>query len=351
MTTLTCPKCRRGLADDALDAGQCPLCGFPLDGPVVLVPPASRGGRTRLLVAGAVAVVLAGAGTLYALNDWSFAQQEPLDFAPKTLAWRPVELQHESGPQVPQLAPFPHEPKHAAADPTNIAPPPPIKAEPPGPVDMGQPPVPVVPVVVVEPPPKKKAGPRPIGVVMKVNPKIEPKRQFDHPDDTAAVPDLNTGDHVTLTGRVRVLKLGSVNGKAVLDASGLVAEEVKITGDLGSDAQVRLNAPNGTVTVGGFVAGAAKLSIAAPGGEVIVAESGRVSGGSVVVLTAKRLEVKCPMSGNARVTVTLTTGGALKLTLTEEGATVTYRKSAPNDPPLTIEKGLIRGGARVVLAN
>ena len=36
MLTLNCPKCRQGMPDDALDAGQCPACGFPIDGPVVL---------------------------------------------------------------------------------------------------------------------------------------------------------------------------------------------------------------------------------------------------------------------------------------------------------------------------
>ena len=62
MTTLTCPKCRQGMTDDALDRGQCPACGFPLDGPVVLAAPGASSGGTRLLIAAGVLVLLAGVG-------------------------------------------------------------------------------------------------------------------------------------------------------------------------------------------------------------------------------------------------------------------------------------------------
>jgi hypothetical protein len=124
-----------------------------------------------------------------------------------------------------------------------------------------------------------------------------------------------------------------------------------ITGDLNNEARVTVNAPRGKVTVGGYVAGTSKLTVAAPGGEVVVASSGRVAGGATVTVVAKRLEVNCPLSGGAKVNVTLSAGGSLKLKLTEEGATVTYRKAAPADPPPAIEKGEVRGGARVVAGN
>ncbi len=322
MTTLTCPKCRHGLADAALDAGQCPLCGFPLDGPVLLTPPAH--GRARLLFALGAVVLLAGGVAVYALSD---APESPrLEVGQQTITppAAPAELA-----AVIHVAPLPHEP---------------VRTE------VASPPIPQVgPPVAVDPP--RPVGPRPVGVVMKVDPKIAPKRHFDHPDDTAALPDLNTWDRVVLTGKVRVLRLGSVSGKAVLDASGLVAEEILITGDVNHDAQVLVNAPNGTVTVGGYVTGAAKLTIAAPGGAVTVAGSGRLSGCPVVTVTAKRLEVKCPMSGTARLNATLTAGGVLKLALMEESATVTYKKSVATDPPPTIEKGVLRGGAKVVEGN
>ncbi len=311
MTTLTCPKCRQGLPDDALDAGQCHLCGFPLDGPVVLGTPGARAGGTRLLLAagGAVLVVAAVAGFVYYDRADASRTQPATELAALTSP--------EPASPVRHVAPLPHEPKLPDAIPAPVEPP-------------------------------KRDGPRPVGVVMKVDPKIAPQRHFDHPDDTAALPDLNTGDRVTLTGRVRILRLGSVNGKGTLDASGLVAEEVVITGDLNGEAVVQLHAPTGKVTVGGYVMGNAKLTILAPGGEVVVAHTGRVTGGATMTVTAKRLEVNCPLSGGAKVAVTLTAGGSLKLTRAEEGATVTYKKAAPTDPPPTIEKGDLHGGAKVL---
>jgi hypothetical protein len=332
MTSLTCPKCRHGLTDEAIDAEQCPLCGFPLLGPVVLASPGSRVSGMWLVLLAAT-LLLAVGGAIFVLSDRTSRFREPNQDEPQALAQRATELPPEP---VTHVAPAPHEPKRPEA----IGTPSPPNA--PGIDDKGQPPVPVP----FEPP--RRVGPRPVGVVMKVDPKIAPKRQFDHPDDTAALPDLNTGDHVVLTGRLRVLRLGAINGRGILDASGLVAEEVIITGDLSGEAQVQLSAPHGTVTVGGYVTGSSKLTIAAPGGTVTVAGSGRMSGGPIVTVTAKRLEVKCPMSGAARVQLTLTTGGSLKLGLMEEGATVLYRKGLPNDPQPKVEKGEIRGGAKVL---
>jgi hypothetical protein len=351
MTTLTCPKCRHTLPDAALDVGQCSRCGFPLDGPVVLGTSGPRSGGPRLLlITGAVLLAVAG-GAGYAFFGLSGAHTDR--------SWVEVTALPSSDPQsvVPVLhgAPFPHEPKPPDAGTTNPPPTPadpqgaPDKgpqpnAEPPGVPDKGQRPNPWL-------EPVKPAAPRPVGVVMKVDPKIAPKRHFDHPDDTAALPDLNTGDHVTLTGKVRVLRIGSVNGKGVLDASGLVAEEIIITGDLNNDAQVMLHAPRGKVTVSGYVSGSTKLTVVAPGGEVTFAKSGRVSGSALVIVTAKRLEANCPLSGGAKVNVTLTASGSLKLNRAEEGATVTWKKAAPGDPAPVIEKGELRGGAKVVAGN
>ena len=133
-------------------------------------------------------------------------------------------------------------------------------------------------------------------------------------------------DHLTLTGKVRLLKIGSVGGKAILDASGLEAEEIVITGDLNANAVVKLNAPNGNVTIGGHVTGSAKLTVTAPGGEVIVsAGSGKFDGGAEVTIQAKRVEVKGRMSGNARLVVTLTAGGSAAIGVVEDKAVVVYQ--------------------------
>jgi hypothetical protein len=322
------------MPEDALDAGQCPACGFPLDGPVILGTPPARG-VGRIFLAALVVLCIAG---LAALGAWEFSNPPP-EKPPVELAQAPAP---ESLLPVVHIAPFPHE---AAARPAGPDAPP---VEPPVPGAKEPPPQPPLPVPVPVEPPKKREGPRPVGVVMKVDPKIAPVRTFDHPDDTAALPDLNSGDQVVLKGRVRALRIGSVNGKASLDASGLVAEEVVITGDLNSDAMVKLNAPGGEVIVRGFVLGNAKLTVAAPGGSVLLTESARMSGGATVTATAKHFEAKGLLSGGAKLHLTLTAGGSLKLARLDEGAVVSYRKSAPGDPPPTVEKGLVRGGARVV---
>ncbi|MBY0458931.1 MAG: hypothetical protein K2V38_16455, partial [Gemmataceae bacterium] len=66
MNTLLCPKCRQPMPDDALDAGQCPVCGFGLDGPLVLADAARKWPRVWVLAAGVV-VLTAAAGLGFAL--------------------------------------------------------------------------------------------------------------------------------------------------------------------------------------------------------------------------------------------------------------------------------------------
>jgi hypothetical protein len=306
--TLTCPKCRHWISEEALDAGQCPACGFPFDGPVLLATP-GRGGARMLLAGGVVAALAGGGAAGYAFWPQPDAAPQPPEF----VAASPPE------PALP-VAPFPHEPK-----------PPEPQAEP----DPD-----------VKPAPRK--GPRPVGVVMRVDPRIAAVRHFDQPDDTAALADVNTNDHVVLTGRLRGLRIGSVNGKGSIDASRLTVEEVVITGDLNGEAVVKLKAPGGKVTVGGFVLGASKLTVVAHGGEVLVADSGRVGGAAVLTVIAKRFESRGRLTDSARVDLTLTAGGSVKLGVSEHRATLTWRKEMPNDPRPAIEKGQLRDGARVL---
>jgi hypothetical protein len=320
MVSPTCPKCRHAIPDAALDDGQCPACGFPIDGPLVIGTHGRRWSATRFLVAaGAVGLLAAGGFTGYTLFNRARTVADT-----KIVSWEPAP-RGASEPQVRPVAPLPHEPRPRSSASADLVPTPPVSVEPP-----------------------KKNGPRPIGVVMKVDPRVAPVRRFDHPDDTAALPDLNTNDRVVLTGRVRALRLGSINGKGSVDASGLVAEEVIITGDMNGEATVTVSAPNGTVTIGGYVAGASKLTIRAPGGQVLLAKSGRFTGGSVMTITAKRLDALGVLSGGTGVNVTFTPGGGLKLVRAEEGAIVTYKKAAPGDPEPTIETGELRDGAKVV---
>jgi hypothetical protein len=304
------------VADESLDAGQCPACGFPFDGPVLLAAP-GRGGA-RMILAGGFVAALAGVAAGVAFWPHSDAPAQP---PPAFVAATPSE------PALP-VAPFPHEPNPAEPQ-VEPNPTPDVKPEP-----------------VALPAPKREG--RPVGVVMKVDPKIAPVRHFDQPDDTAALTDVNTGDRVVLTGRLRGLRVGSVNGKGSIDASRLTVEEVVIAGDINSEAVVKLNAPGGKVTVGGFVLGAPKLTVTAPAGEVLIAKSGRVSGASVLTITAKRFEALGRIAGAARVNLVLSAGGSLKLTTMDERAVVTWRKALPSHPRPVVEKGELRGGASVV---
>ncbi|HEY1187813.1 MAG TPA: zinc ribbon domain-containing protein [Gemmata sp.] len=312
MTTLTCPKCRQPMPETALDEGHCPACGFPIDGPLVL---GTGTGRSRVPLLALLSVLVAGTATA-GYFTFGFTNPQPLERAPEVASAQPAPE------PAPTPAPEPKAPQPPAAPPNEN------ETPAPGP---------------------NKDAPRPIGVVMKVDPRIAPHRHFDRADDTAALADLDGRDHVVLTGRVRGLRIGSVNGKGSIDASGLEAEEITITGDLNNEAVVALHAPNGKVTLGGYIGGTAKLTVTAPGGEVVLlARSGRLTGSAVATVTAKRVEVAGQMFGTAKLRTTLTAGGSLKLTTLEEGATVTYKKAAATDPPLVVDKGTVRGRAKVI---
>lgn len=324
MSELACPKCRLPVPDAALDAGSCPGCGY--DGPMVSV----TSGKWGWLVATAAVV-----GTGVALGGYLlYPRHEPRKPAP------PPQFA-----AVPVVAP--RVPPHVGPP---VAPPPrPVETVPPR--KAHSPPKPADPPPAVVPPPKPVGPTRP-GRTIVLDPREEPgrklERKLDNPAGTAAIPDLSGNDRVTLTGRVRALRIGSVNGKATIDASGLEADEVFITGDLDGDAVVKVNAPGGTVTVGGFVAGRARLTGAAPGGTVLVSEGAdRLNGEAAVTVTARRVEVKSGMTGTARLLVTLTAGGSLKLATLDRNATVVYKKAAAADPDPRVEHGEIRGGAKV----
>jgi hypothetical protein len=312
MTAFACPKCRGPLPDAAIDAGACAACGFPLDGPLPALV-ARRSARPYLL--GALAV-LAACGACAALLPRSepgsdrapvVARAEPATPAPKrevAVAPLPREL-------VP-VAPQPHEPN-------------------PAPVAKGAP----------EPPAKP-------GAVVVIDPLDARERHIDNAGAEVRVPDLRGEEELVLSGTARVLKVGSLHGRARVDASKLNVREVIVAGDLHGDAALTVSAPNGSVTVNGFVIGSAKLTVLAPGGTVLFAESARLDGGSAVTVTARAVTVRGPMLGGTQLGATLTSGGALKLNTLEGGATVTYRKEKPTDPAPAVEPGTVRGGARVV---
>ena len=244
----------------------------------------------------------------------------------------------KANPEVARVSPAPRPPK------PEVAPPPHEPAS--KPADVSEPKPEPRPELKPQPKPELPA-PKP-GPVVQIDPFDAPKRHIDIADAEVRVPDLHGEHEIVLSGKARVLKLGSLHGRVRVDAHKLDVREVHISGDLHGDAVLVVSAPNGRVIVAGFVIGSAKLTVLAPGGAVLFAESSRLDGGSTVTVTAKELTVRGPMLGGTKLSATLTSGGTLKLTTLEGGATVTYRKEKPTDPAPTVDRGDVRGGAKVI---
>jgi len=179
-----------------------------------------------------------------------------------------------------------------------------------------------------------------------------PERKLDNPNGSAEVLDINGTDRLMLTGKIKSLKIGSVNGEAVIDATRLEAEEIILAGSLNGSTSIKLNTSGGKVRIVRQVGGAVRLSIHAPGGEVLFAgeEDAGLTGGSMIDVTAKRLDIQCLMNGGTKLDATLATGGSLRTGLMDGGAAVRYKPASGNDSDLQIETGELRGGASVKAA-
>jgi hypothetical protein len=92
-------------------------------------------------------------------------------------------------------------------------------------------------------------------------------------------------------------------------------------------AIVKLNAPNGKVTIQGHVEGRAILIAKSPGGVFLVARtSGKFDEDARVTVIAKTLNIQGAMSGNAQLSVSLTGGGTVSMGPMEGNAVVVYNK-------------------------
>jgi hypothetical protein len=204
---------------------------------------------------------------------------------------------------------------------------------------------PANPVVVI---PAKLPDPvKPADKPIVIDPLDNPDRKLDAPNGTAELVELNSDDHITLTGKVKVLKLNAVNGSVHFDASKLEAQEIVLAGEINGNCEFKLNAPNGKVAITRVFLGSCKLTVTAPGGEVILAEGGRIGGGATATLAAKTVDLKGTLNEGAKVRVTLTAPGSLRVAQMDGGATVTYKRSAPGDPEPKIVTGELRSGTRV----
>ena len=340
MNDYLCPSCGLPISEAAFASGICPCCEHsflePFSAPVVQLepmvpvplsipqtPPTENKKRfLGVVVVWAVALVV---GVGLGLGFWYFFDQ-PLEF---------VEVAQKEQTPPTTISPLPDtQPQTQPVTPEKEILPAPrvVEEQRPEPVAVAPKPMPL-------PPPKVEI----------IDPVETPEKKLNDPNGEAEVLSLNGMEQLVLTGKIKVLRIGPLNGKALLDATGLDVEEIVFTGALSGSSEVKVNAPNGKVRVTKQINGAAKLRIYAPDGEVTFAgeEEATLTEGSLVELTAKRVDIQSLMNGGTRVEVTLTTGGSLRTGVMDGGATVRYRAAVGNQSELKIETGELRGGASV----
>jgi hypothetical protein len=153
------------------------------------------------------------------------------------------------------------------------------------------------------------------------------------PDDVYPIPTMKKGEHIVLKGKVKTLRVHGLDAGAVLDASGLEASVVTVTGKIDNRSTLKLKAPNGAVQLTAKVTGQSVVEINAPGGEVKFLlpttekrEGSKIDGGSAVAVTARWIEFKGDITGNnTKVAVTLSRNAILKVASVGGRATVEYR--------------------------
>jgi hypothetical protein len=184
------------------------------------------------------------------------------------------------------------------------------------------------------PSPEPVVAPAPRAAAEALPPQRIVTLDLNEPDLTYVLSsDLRRARWVVLRGRVKALKVTGLDNGQVLDASGLVAGSVTVSGRVDNRSVLKLNAPGGTVGVAGAVSGGSSVEITAPGGEVHFSHETRpnrvgsqIDGGSRVTITARRVELRGDVDGaETRVTVNLTDGGRLWAEAVRGGATVEYR--------------------------
>jgi hypothetical protein len=178
---------------------------------------------------------------------------------------------------------------------------------------------------VAAPPKKNPPALAVVGPIQRIDPRATRERRIDAPEGAIAISDMNRDDHLILRGVVRQLRIGSVGGRATLDASGLAVEEIIISGDIHGRATVKLHAPDGSVTISGHVEGTARVTVDAPRGELIVsAGSGKLDGQARLTVIARSVAVEGVMAGDAKLFVTLTGGGSVISGSVQENASVIF---------------------------
>jgi hypothetical protein len=144
---------------------------------------------------------------------------------------------------------------------------------------------------------------------------------------------MKRGERIVLKGKVKTLRVHGLDAGSVLDASGLEAAVVTVTGKIDNGSTLKLHAPRGVVHLTAKVDNFSSLDVRAPEGEVRFMlpttdrrEGSKIDNGSKVAITARAVEFRGDIAGNnTRVAVTLTRSGFLKVASVGGKAAVEYR--------------------------
>jgi hypothetical protein len=188
----------------------------------------------------------------------------------------------------------------------------------------------------VAPPPREPgpaAAPEPRAVQVAHTPGLVTVILDDPEQDYKVPTGTKVGVKYVIKGRVRKLEVYGMDAGDVVDASGLQAATVSVSGRVAGGAVLKANAPAGTITVHASVGEKAMLDLHAPNGEVkthyVTTEAkpgSRIDGGAQVTITARLVDLKGEVNGvDTRVTVHLHPSGILKVAAVRGTAAVEYR--------------------------
>lgn len=319
MEFVACQSCGLPrIAEDAA-AGPCPACGWKVGEPIpphdeqLLKPkpvappppqPEPKPDRRWGAIAAVGIAVAVFVGVMFALPGDDFPAPPP----------EPAPVEEVASGPTPPPAPFAH-----------VAPPPRV-------VDRAAS-VLFVPLVVPLPP-------------------LPTALRFDSPDEDLTFPRLADGSHVRLVGKVNRLYVNGVEGGSTLDASGLTAKVLIISGKIDGGSTLLAHCTGSAVTVKGMIVGRSRVVVEAPTAYVAFVDySGkekgpRVGEGSEVTLSARSVAVAGSVAGKGtRFDLTFTPPGTLKFTALEDGALLRYRTEHRADPAPRVTPGKITGGA------
>jgi hypothetical protein len=178
-------------------------------------------------------------------------------------------------------------------------------------------------------------------------------RKIESPDGEYTIGPLSGDAQVRLRGKVKTLRIGSLDGDAALEAEALEAREIIFTGPVNGRARAKVHAPNGFVEFRGPINGQPKLGVIAPNGKVIFAKSAggkagaEIDGEAKITIRAKEVDFQCPINGGeTSVSVVLSAGGKMRFTEMGGRSLLLYRKADARDPDPVIGWGIVRDDAR-----